>query len=108
MTPYALKRLCRLLACLPPIAFALLFGKLDLIFSITGLFAFALEFIVPCLLQLTSRRMVREKYGEGSEGTIYSSFISHEPVVWTVLVLGCLAFVISIVSTLMGAGEVSG
>ena len=106
MSPVALKRLCRLAACLPPILLALLLGKLDVIFSIVGLFAFALEFIVPCLLQLQSMRVVREKYGAGSEWTRYSSFISHTPVVWVVLVLGCLALVVSVTSTLMGAGEV--
>ena len=37
---------------------------------------------------------------------MYSSSISREPVVWVVLVLGCLALVISVISTLMGAGEV--
>ena len=106
MSPLALKRACRLAACLPPIALALLLGKLDVIFSVTGLFAFALEFIVPCLLQLASMRVVRSKYGEGSEWTRYSSFISHTPVVLVVLVLGCLALIISVISTLMGAGEV--
>jgi hypothetical protein len=106
MTPVALKRLCRLGACLPPLLLALLLGKLDLIFSVTGLFAFALEFIVPCLLQLRSVAMVEARFGKGSEWTQYSSFISHTPVVYTVLTLGCLALVISVTATLMGAGEV--
>ena len=103
-----IKRCCRLLACLPPIFFALFFGKLDTIFTITGLFAFCLEFITPCLLQLASRRLVRLKYGgEGVDRTMYSSWVSEEPVVWCVLMFGCVAFGVSIVSTAMGAGEVS-
>jgi len=105
--PLTMKRICRLAACLPPIAFALCFGKLDLIFTITGLFAFALEFIVPCLLQLTSSRYVVERYGEGSEKTQYSSWVSDVRVVWVVLLLGCAAFAVSIVSTVLGAGEVT-
>ena len=104
----AIKRYCRLLACLPPILFALFFGKLDVIFTITGLFAFCLEFITPCLLQLASRRYVRLKYGgEDVERTLYSSWVSQEPVVWCVLMFGCMAFGVSIVSTAMGAGEIS-
>ena len=107
-----MKRACRLLACLPPILFALFFGKLDVIFTITGLFAFCLEFITPCLLQLASRRLVRVRYGGGGsevgvDGTMYSSWVSEEPVVWCVLMFGCVAFGVSIVSTALGAGEVS-
>ena len=106
-SPLSLRRACRLAACLPPIAFALCFGKLDTIFTITGLFAFALEFIVPCLLQLASMRMVQAKYGAGCERTQYSSWASDSRVVCVVLVLGCAAFLVSIISTALGVGEVS-
>lgn len=65
---------------------------------ITGLSAFALEFFVPCILQILSRRYCKSYYGSSSDTTFFSiKIISSNVLVVGVLVLGVagLAFAIT-------------
>lgn len=71
-TPSQIRTLCRLLSVLPPLLFSVLAGKLDLIFNITGLIAFFLELVIPCIFQLLSIRYCVRQWGSGSEKTPYS------------------------------------
>eukprot|EP01125_Pyxidicula_operculata_P009431 TRINITY_DN3109_c0_g2_i1.p1 TRINITY_DN3109_c0_g2~~TRINITY_DN3109_c0_g2_i1.p1 ORF type:complete len:479 (+),score=39.79 TRINITY_DN3109_c0_g2_i1:1048-2484(+) len=88
--------LCRLIATVPPIILAAALGKLDKIFDFTGLFAFFLELLFPCALQLMSVYFCESKWGKGSSNTMYTMFISSKGFVVVTLIFGILAFLFSV------------
>lgn len=90
------KLVSRLLAALPPLILGTAIGRLDTIFTVTGWFGFAIEFIVPTVFQwLSSRRCVRA-FGAGADETPYSGFHSRPLFFWTTLAVGIAALATTI------------
>eukprot|EP01105_Mastigella_eilhardi_P026505 TRINITY_DN771_c0_g1_i12.p1 TRINITY_DN771_c0_g1~~TRINITY_DN771_c0_g1_i12.p1 ORF type:complete len:608 (-),score=145.34 TRINITY_DN771_c0_g1_i12:1269-3092(-) len=98
-----LARLCaRLLAAVPPIILGTAFGQLNVIFTFTGLFAFFIQFFIPCVMWELSRRRLVRQYGTGADATIYGGrFISSRLLVAAVFVLGLCAFVVALAEFVM-------
>eukprot|EP01118_Nematostelium_gracile_P009667 TRINITY_DN3269_c0_g2_i2.p1 TRINITY_DN3269_c0_g2~~TRINITY_DN3269_c0_g2_i2.p1 ORF type:complete len:486 (-),score=108.49 TRINITY_DN3269_c0_g2_i2:80-1537(-) len=96
--PRLMKILWRLIASIPPLILAAAVGKLDSIFDFTGLTAFFLELIIPCLMQIGSIYYCRKWFGKGSEWTPYSGFYSYYAVAGVTLIFGvsALGFAISV------------
>lgn len=57
------RSMCRLLVAAPPILFAVVFKRLDYIFSIAGLFGFLLGLTIPCWFQVISSRYCQKVWG---------------------------------------------
>jgi len=91
-----LKILCRLTAAVPPIILAAALKKLDKIFSFTGLFAFFLELLFPCVLQIISTRYCTKRWGPRSADTPYSTFFSKPPFAMLTFVVGAAALVFAV------------
>ncbi|KNC46149.1 uncharacterized protein AMSG_00267 [Thecamonas trahens ATCC 50062] len=62
------------------------------IFTITGLFAFFLELIIPPMLLILSHNYMVSRWGKGSQVTPYSTIFSGRSVAYAVLTIGLLAF----------------
>eukprot|EP01105_Mastigella_eilhardi_P016408 TRINITY_DN3749_c1_g1_i1.p1 TRINITY_DN3749_c1_g1~~TRINITY_DN3749_c1_g1_i1.p1 ORF type:complete len:471 (+),score=82.40 TRINITY_DN3749_c1_g1_i1:87-1415(+) len=86
---------CRLLAALPPLCLGFAFGRLDMIFTVTGLVGFALVYFLPCGIALASERLMRA--AKLDPWTPYSGWYSHRLVVSAVLLFGVIAFIFSVV-----------
>ncbi|CEG37354.1 amino acid [Plasmopara halstedii] len=63
------RSLCRLLVAAPPILFAVVFKRLDFIFSIAGLFGFLLGLTIPCWFQVIGSRYCQQVWGFPSAAT---------------------------------------
>eukprot|EP01124_Arcella_intermedia_P020436 TRINITY_DN27910_c0_g1_i1.p1 TRINITY_DN27910_c0_g1~~TRINITY_DN27910_c0_g1_i1.p1 ORF type:complete len:509 (+),score=33.35 TRINITY_DN27910_c0_g1_i1:36-1529(+) len=87
---------CRLFSSVPPIILAFALKGLSDIFDFTGLFAFFLQLIVPCLLQLKSRSICENTWGPSSWKTIYTNFISANGFVYSALVFGIGALIFAL------------
>ena len=94
---FAKKVISRLTAAIPPLILAAAVGRLDSIFAFTGLTAFFLELIFPCLLQLASTRYCISKYGKGSEVTPYSTVFSHPIFAGLTAIFGLIALGFAVV-----------
>jgi hypothetical protein len=81
-------------------------GKLDKIFSFTGLFAFFLELLFPCLLQVMSVRYCTNRWGGNFATTPFSTFFSKPIFAYTTFIFGFAALVVAIY--LFGAELVHG
>jgi len=92
------KIMCRFVAAVPPIILGALLGNLSSIFKFTALFAFFLEFVFPCFLQLASTKECRKWWGAGSEKTPYSGHFSRFIYVYITLVFAVVAFTFAFVA----------
>ncbi|KAF0720262.1 Aste57867_449 [Aphanomyces stellatus] len=72
--PAASVRVARMLATIPPLVMAALFKKLDAIFTIAGLFGFAIGLVVPCWFQVIGIKYCRRHFGptDDAAATPYS------------------------------------
>lgn len=59
----ATRNVCRLLAAVPPLVLAVVFKKLDFIFSVAGLFGFLLGLSIPCWFQVIGSRYCKRVWG---------------------------------------------
>lgn len=91
----------RLLAALPPLVAGAVIGTLDKIFTITGMFGFAIEFVIPTIMQLLSRRMCVKRWGPGSDSTPFSGWHSHSFWVCLELFVGVAAWIAAVVFTII-------
>ena len=66
---YIVVRVC---CVVPPVIAGSILGELDTIFTFTGLFAFFLVFIIPCIFQWLSKRTMVKIYGPGADHTPYT------------------------------------
>jgi len=98
LLPNHLKLICRLIAAAPPIALAAALGRLDKIFTFTGLFAFFLQLIFPCWLQLVSSRLCIRRWGKGTEVTSLSWIWSHPIYQWITIVFGTGALIFAFIA----------
>lgn len=94
----ATRSMCRLSVAVPPILLAVVFKKLDFIFSIAGLFGFLLGLSIPCWFQVIGTRYCQRVWGfKGASVTPFTEpIISSEAFAGTFLVLtfGILAVAI--------------
>jgi len=97
ISPRIAKLLSRFTAAIPPLILAAAVGRLDSIFAFTGLTAFFLELIFPCLLQLLSIRYCIVHFGKGSERTPYSTFFSHSILAGFTMIFGLIALGFAVV-----------
>eukprot|EP00727_Mastigamoeba_balamuthi_P002179 m51a1_g11959 hypothetical protein (490) ;mRNA; r:792189-793988 len=88
---------CRLASAVPPMILASVFGRLDTIFTITGLFAFALEYVIPPVIQWRSSRYCVARWGKNTDWTPFSGWYSHLPMIVLTLVAGIAAWIVAIV-----------
>ena len=91
----------RLYCAVPPLIFGALLGKLDVIFTVAGLFGFALEFIIPTIYHLLSTRILTRRFGAGAETTPYTGWYSRKFWVWLTLVVGMAACIAAITFTIL-------
>uniref|UniRef100_K3X2M8 Amino acid transporter transmembrane domain-containing protein n=2 Tax=Globisporangium ultimum (strain ATCC 200006 / CBS 805.95 / DAOM BR144) TaxID=431595 RepID=K3X2M8_GLOUD len=101
--PSVTRSLCRLLAAVPPLVLAVVFKKLDFIFSVAGLFGFLLGLSIPCWFQVIGSRYCKRVWG--FSGAAITPFT--EPIISTVGFAGMfltITFVITgvAISTLNG------
>eukprot|EP01105_Mastigella_eilhardi_P012074 TRINITY_DN2779_c0_g1_i1.p1 TRINITY_DN2779_c0_g1~~TRINITY_DN2779_c0_g1_i1.p1 ORF type:complete len:421 (-),score=84.47 TRINITY_DN2779_c0_g1_i1:50-1312(-) len=95
-------RLAIRFACVvPPVIAGTLLGELDKIFTFSGMFAFFLVFIIPCVYQWLSKRTMVKLYGKGADRTPYSGFYSHDAFVLVALVVGLAAFALAFVDAVL-------
>eukprot|EP01126_Amoeba_proteus_P008816 TRINITY_DN13336_c0_g3_i2.p1 TRINITY_DN13336_c0_g3~~TRINITY_DN13336_c0_g3_i2.p1 ORF type:complete len:199 (+),score=32.06 TRINITY_DN13336_c0_g3_i2:220-816(+) len=92
--------LSRLIATVPPILFAAALHSIDTIFDITGLFAFFLQFLIPCALQWASINFCIGLWGARSWETSTSGCLSTKPWIVVTLFFGIFAFFWSLVTFL--------
>jgi len=83
---------CHLVAAVPPVIMAGLVGSLEAIFSFTGIFAFLLTLVYPCVLELLSQRYVTTRWGFGAERTPYTYLFMNWWFVCATLVVSVFAF----------------
>ena len=86
----------RILTAVPPLGLGMYTGNLSEIFTITGLFAFFLELIIPPLLWLQSYRYCVRKWGVAAAKTQYATVFSREWIAWSVLTIGFAAFLFAV------------
>lgn len=95
----ATRSMCRLAVAVPPILLAVVFKKLDFIFSVAGLFGFLLGLSIPCWFQVVGTRYCQRVWGfKGASVTPFTApVISSVPFAGTFLVLtfGILAVAIA-------------
>ena len=90
-----------LLSSVPPLIGACISGELDIIFSFTGIFDFALEFLIPAVFQCLSVYTFVKRWGKGSEKTDYTGWHSKPFVAWFTIVVGVIAAIVSLTFTIM-------
>jgi len=81
----------RFYCCIPPIILGALLGKLDVIFTISGMFGFILEFIVPTIFHIVSSKTLVKFFGPGSDATPFTDWSSRRFWVILTLVIGSAA-----------------
>ena len=91
---------CRLLACIPPIIAGAIKGDLEVIFNFAGIFGFFLLFIIPSLLQIYSKYIIRRKWGSKTYVTVYSGKYSTSYLAWPILVIAVICFSLAFVQFL--------
>jgi hypothetical protein len=92
---------CRLIAAIPPFAAAIGLRTLGTIVSFAGMLGFFIAFIIPAGLQLRSRQLCRQKWGDKAVDTPYSSHFSKEAYSYAMLIFGVAAFFYSLVYNIM-------
>ncbi|KAJ4459801.1 putative Transmembrane protein [Paratrimastix pyriformis] len=85
--PRTVSVLCRWGNTILPVVLTVFVGRLEVIFQFTGLFAYVLELIIPCIYQWLS---TRKTYPEHQ--TPYSGWYSRNWLVLVVLIFGLGAF----------------
>jgi len=91
------KILSRLLAAIPPLFLAGVFGEIDKIFEIAGIFSFWPVLIWPPVLYLLSRKYCIERWGSGAESTPYTFFLSKPIFAYLTLLFGSFALIFAII-----------
>eukprot|EP00727_Mastigamoeba_balamuthi_P012013 m51a1_g7434 hypothetical protein (486) ;mRNA; r:51912-53707 len=91
--------LVRMMAAVLPLVLGTLVGRLDTIFTIAGMFGFAIEFVVPPVFQWLSRRACVRRWGKGSDVTPFTGTHSGPVPVWVTFAVGIAAFAFSILAT---------
>jgi len=92
----------RFYCCIPPLVLGALLGKLDVIFTISGMFGFILEFIVPTVFHMISSNFLVKRFGAGSDVTPYTNWSSNKFWVLLTLIIGSIACITAIVFTGIG------
>jgi len=87
----------RLLAAIPPIIAAAIFGEISKIFSIAGIFCFWPVLIWPPVLFLLSRKFCIERWGEAFTSTPYSTPFSKPVFAYATLLFGSFALLFAII-----------
>jgi amino acid permease len=91
----------RLLAAVLPLIAGATMGKLDKIFTVTGMFGFAIEFVIPTIFQYLSVRYMVARWGPGAAATPYSGWHSRPFWVFLELAVGIAAWVAAVVFTII-------
>lgn len=89
----------KLLACVPPFIVGALFGKVDIIFTLTGLCGFFLQYVFPPVFQWISVRYITKRWGAEKAKTSASGWWSHMGWVVATLVVGFSAWAYSFFAT---------
>ena len=89
----------KLLACVPPFIVGALFGKVDIIFTLTGLCGFFLQYVFPPVFQWISVRYIAKRWGAEKARTSASGWWSHMGWVVATLVVGFSAWAYSFIAT---------
>ena len=89
----------KLLACVPPFIVGALFGKVDIIFTLTGLCGFFLQYVFPPVFQWISVRYIAKRWGIEKARTPASGWWSHIGWVIATLVVGFSAWAYSFIAT---------
>eukprot|EP01137_Pigoraptor_chileana_P006741 Opistho-2@51389 len=97
-SPRVLRIATRLGSTIIPLILGAAVGSLSTIFEFAGLFAFFLEFLIPCGLHIVSTQLCRKTWGHGSERTEYSGWYSRLGITWTIIVFSSMALLFSIVA----------
>eukprot|EP01128_Nolandella_sp_AFSM9_P004971 TRINITY_DN2349_c0_g2_i1.p1 TRINITY_DN2349_c0_g2~~TRINITY_DN2349_c0_g2_i1.p1 ORF type:complete len:495 (+),score=56.13 TRINITY_DN2349_c0_g2_i1:108-1487(+) len=95
--------LFRLISSIPPILMATVVRKINIIFSVTGLFAFGLEFFIPAASHYFSKRFIITRWGELTDRTMYTKFVSHNVFVLLTVIFGVSAFGFSVAELFVSA-----
>ena len=93
--------MARLIAAFPPLICALFMGEINIIFSISGLFAFFLQLFFPAILQIVSRKFCEMKWGLEASITPYTMAIGASWIAWITIVFSVLSLLFSIFGLLM-------
>lgn len=94
-----IKIMCRIISALPPIFLGSIWRKLDLIVKIGGTLGFFIAFVIPAIIQITSRRKVAQFFGPESKRTPYSWHFSHSAYAIIMMVIfGFAAFIFQCVN----------
>jgi len=81
--------ICRLMVSVPPLLLAAYFKKMEIIFSISGLFGFVLALIIPCFVQLASVNYYIKAWDSNAAMTPYTWWpISNRIVSSLLLIVG--------------------
>lgn len=89
----------RLCCVVPPVILGALLGKLNVIFTVTGLFGFVLEFITPTAYFLRSSKYLVSRFGPGADANPYTGIFSNKFWVILAMVVGCVACLTAIYFT---------
>ena len=92
----------RFYCCIPPMILGALVGKLNIIFTISGMFGFILEFIIPTIFHIVSSNFLVTRFGPGSDKTPYTYWASKRFWVLLTLIIGTAACIAAIVFTILG------
>ena len=86
---------------LPAFTGAALLIDASLIISIGGLFGFAIELVLPALLQIYSIKACQALWGADAWCTPYSWHFSRISYAWGTLGFSCAAFIYALVNLMM-------
>ncbi|ELP87123.1 hypothetical protein EIN_496680 [Entamoeba invadens IP1] len=87
----------RIAASTPPLIAAAIKGDLEVIFNFTGIFGFFLLFIIPAVLQIYSKFIIRRKWGSKTYTTEFSGKYSSSYVAWPILIVSIICFSFALV-----------
>ncbi|EMD48200.1 amino acid transporter, putative [Entamoeba histolytica KU27] len=87
----------RLVAAVPPLIAGAIKGDLEVIFNFAGIFGFFLLFIIPGVLQIYSKFIIRRKWGSKTYVTSFSGKYSSSYWAWPILIIAIICFSFALV-----------
>ena len=84
------------LCALPPLLCTALVSDTAFLFSLCGLFGFAIVFFVPAALQLAAMRSSVKRWGPAGRATPHTTLFSSSTTVGAVLAFGSAAFAFNV------------
>lgn len=91
-----IKVICRIISALPPLFLGCLWKKLDIIVKIGGTLGFFIAFVIPAIIQISSRRQCAKVYGKETPYSFHFSKTGYAIAV--MLIFGFAAFIFQCVN----------